>query len=271
MTTLQEMFYKVTSASEHDLMMRSVAPLSDYFGINNFYYVRVTTSGYYSALGTHVPWHEYFCENITNIGKSPFLRHPDLVRPGISLLKNTTDSRIKESLSIAWKKYGVNFTINIMKKIPEGIEAFGFGTNINHPDAEAHQLSNLLLLDEFIDHFCEKNKKLIRLAHENQVEITSILDVGDDNISDNYVISKNKRLLLEHLGFGAIFLLTSREIDVLKFMASGFPANYIAQQLHLSSRTVENHIANIKSKLDCNSKVNLIKMAKKLILVIDHL
>ena len=42
------------------------------------------------------------------------------------------------------------------------------------------------------------------------------------------------------------------------------PAGYIAEQLQLSSKTVENYLANLKDKLGCESKVELIEKAKEI-------
>lgn len=264
--SLHDMHRKVTSVPEHNLMLKSVAPLSDYFGVNNFYYVRVTSSGYYSSLSTHDAWHEYFCENITTVGKSPFLRQPDLTQPGINLLNNTDDPKLKNTLATAWNEYGINFTLNIIRKIPEGIEAFGFGTHFDDPRAEEKHLNELPLLNKFIDYFCEKNRKLIRLTHEYQVEVTSILD---KEISETDLSHLNhKKSLIEHLELGAALSLSERELQILRFVANGFPASYIAQQVHLSHRTVEDHLASIKYKLNCRSKPELIRKAQEIVAVL---
>lgn len=41
-------------------------------------------------------------------------------------------------------------------------------------------------------------------------------------------------------------------------------AGYIANQLQLSTRTVENYLATIKSKLCCQSKLELIQKAQEI-------
>ena len=68
------------------------------------------------------------------------------------------------------------------------------------------------------------------------------------------------------MGFGAIQKsLSKREKEVLRFVADGYPASYIAGLLKLSCRTVENYIASIKCKLTIDSKVELIQKTKQLI------
>lgn len=53
--------------------------------------------------------------------------------------------------------------------------------------------------------------------------------------------------------------LSKREMDILKLIVMNHTAKQIAERLHLSKRTVENYIANIKVKTNCNSKFALIE------------
>lgn len=57
------------------------------------------------------------------------------------------------------------------------------------------------------------------------------------------------------------FGLTKREAQCLFFIIRGKTAKYIASVLDLSIRTVEAYIQNIKDKLDCRNKSNLIDKA----------
>jgi DNA-binding NarL/FixJ family response regulator len=47
----------------------------------------------------------------------------------------------------------------------------------------------------------------------------------------------------------ALSELTGREIEILEFIAEGFTNTQIASRLHLSAKTVANHISNILNKL----------------------
>ena len=58
-------------------------------------------------------------------------------------------------------------------------------------------------------------------------------------------------------------LLTDRETQVLKLLAEGNSNREIADLLHISPRTVENHREHIKSKLNINSTAELVKYAIK--------
>lgn len=55
--------------------------------------------------------------------------------------------------------------------------------------------------------------------------------------------------------------LTQREVDVLRLLARGFTNRQIAEELALSTRTVETHRANLMAKLDLHSRVELMRYA----------
>jgi len=55
--------------------------------------------------------------------------------------------------------------------------------------------------------------------------------------------------------------LTPREIEVLRLIAKGYTNGQIAKELNLSVRTVESHRANLMSKLELRSRVELVRYA----------
>jgi len=56
--------------------------------------------------------------------------------------------------------------------------------------------------------------------------------------------------------------LTSREIEVLKKVANGHSTKGIANQLNISSATVNNHIRHILTKFDAHSRLEAIRAAE---------
>lgn len=57
--------------------------------------------------------------------------------------------------------------------------------------------------------------------------------------------------------------LTSREVDVLRLLARGYTCRQIADALKLSTRTVEGYRANLTSKLDLHTRVELTNFAEE--------
>jgi DNA-binding NarL/FixJ family response regulator len=55
--------------------------------------------------------------------------------------------------------------------------------------------------------------------------------------------------------------LTPRELEVLTYIAKGLSKKEIANLMHLSVKTVENHTANVMSRLDIHDRVQLTRLA----------
>lgn len=58
-------------------------------------------------------------------------------------------------------------------------------------------------------------------------------------------------------------LLSAREFQTLKFIAQGLTNRQIAEQMHLSVRTVEGHRANISDKLGISTPIQFVRYALK--------
>ena len=56
-------------------------------------------------------------------------------------------------------------------------------------------------------------------------------------------------------------ILTDRETEVLRLVASGLPARQVAAELGISTRTVENHVQNTMQKLQLHNRVELTRWA----------
>ena len=54
------------------------------------------------------------------------------------------------------------------------------------------------------------------------------------------------------------YMLTSREVEILKLLREGLPYKLIADQLNISIRTVTTHVANMFSKVKVTNKMELV-------------
>ena len=57
--------------------------------------------------------------------------------------------------------------------------------------------------------------------------------------------------------------LTSREHDILDYLAAGLTNSAIGAQLHLSAKTVANNISTILNKLHCTNRGEAIVRARQ--------
>ncbi len=56
-------------------------------------------------------------------------------------------------------------------------------------------------------------------------------------------------------------LLSDRELEVFELIGNGFSTRQISDKLHISIKTVENHRAHIKEKLNISNSIELIRQA----------
>ena len=77
------------------------------------------------------------------------------------------------------------------------------------------------------------------------------------------VMERLRQTKVEPTGERALDLLTKREITILKMAARGMSNNDIAQELHLSVRTIESHLGSIFNKLGVGSRTEAVIQAMK--------
>lgn len=262
MNPFLEMMEKIQSSPYYDRWVRFVRPLNHHFGINHFWYYRISHSGSYSYVGTHAPWNEY-CFDRGLLKHFPCLRHPNVLRRGVSFMRAGNNTHYKEVQKQAWTKFNIHFNLNIFDNYAEGIEAFGFGTRFQDHQAEERLINELPLLHHFIGECRKKHGNLFHLLEDNAVDLSKTIGANFHLRPQEIVPPLDRSLFLRQIGCSAIEL-TAREKSIAKLLVNGFPSSYIQNVLHLSLRTVENYMANLKDKLSCDSKVDLIKKAQEL-------
>lgn len=261
MNSFQKMHRRISSSSAYKKFVHFASPLKE-CGINHFWYYKITHEGHYSYIGTNEAWNE-FCFDNSMLKHFTCIRHPDFVQKGISFMKTSADGAYQQVLQKAWDRFGINFNVNISNPISNGIEAFGFASSFNDAHADERVINHLPFLRGFMKVFRGQHKKLFQMLEENQVDLIPEIGQHFYERPKALMIPFEKDPLLKNLGIHDFLSLTPREKDVLKYLLHGFPALYIANEMSLSKRTVENYLANIKSKLACKSKVDLICRAKE--------
>lgn len=90
-------------------------------------------------------------------------------------------------------------------------------------------------------------------SSELKKAIFSIID-GEDYIQPSLIPLLNSKMIEKNEDEGKINNLTRRELEVLKLLAIGMYNKEIAEKLHISERTVKNHVSNIFKKLEVTDR-----------------
>lgn len=88
---------------------------------------------------------------------------------------------------------------------------------------------------------------------------TRIISVlGQHGVSIEELLGKRKATKAKYAG------LTRRQVEVLKLVAEGMTNQQIADSLFISSRTVDMHVSNVLSELNCRSRTEAVSKATEL-------
>ncbi len=100
-------------------------------------------------------------------------------------------------------------------------------------------------------------------APEKVISAMRTILAGEVYVSDGMAKKLVSRLISggPRAGTSEIQRLSDREVEVLRLIGQGNGTGQIADMLHLSTKTVETHRANIKVKLNLRSAVELRKYA----------
>lgn len=69
--------------------------------------------------------------------------------------------------------------------------------------------------------------------------------------------------VLEQLSGSDPTRLTARELEVLRMLHAGHPADRIARDLHIAANTVRNHVQRILTKLGATSRLEAVAIARR--------
>lgn len=104
------------------------------------------------------------------------------------------------------------------------------------------------------------------LKDSESTELKKAINVvmsGENYIQPNLIPALNNRLINRDIDKDKIASLTKRELEVLIQVANGMFNKEIADSLHISERTVKNHISNIFKKIEVSDRTQAAVFAIK--------
>ncbi len=253
------------------IIKKTTKPLQDHFGIGYFTYHRIDNEGKYIVLLDRPEWAEYYVSEQIYLN-DPYLRHPSVYQSGISLIEsNGSDEYKEEVLKAAKKILNMDMGTLFIHKTDYYAEFFGFSGNKKNCALESLYLNQQKILQSFAIHF---KKELYSILTQMEREAGYLIDLkGDDFVNCqpiNPFIASPATLIAfyKDLGLGEMIekaaKLLLRERECLKWLLEEKSAKETAAILKLSSRTIEFYFENIKNKLCCWNKQELLKRARQL-------
>lgn len=248
---------------ESDKIKKICAPLHEQFGVNHFWYSETTSEGGYFSLASNPAMHDYYHSSKLHL-HSPFFHNPELIEPGFYFYNMIKDKKFQESFDACSNRLKLAFGGSLVVKKGKSMLRFGYAFEQSvGKQSTAIIVNNFHVLEKFNHYFVQEAKELIKQARLDLVNLPDELGAAYEQPTaclGQMVSHSEKCAFLERLGLlkaADVKRLSKRELEVLEQIHHGQSARLIANKLHISKRTAEQHIDSIKNKLGCFSKAEL--------------
>jgi DNA-binding CsgD family transcriptional regulator len=252
-------------SQNNDQIKKVTQPLKQFFGIKYFTYHRIDNAGNYITLLDRPDWAElYVSEKFYLVDMHQ--RHPRFFKSG--LINTVMDPKAKQIAESAKNLFSMDLGVTVIEKSDDCVEFFGFAASRSTSTLENLYLTQPSLLKEYGLHF----KKELNATLE-AMEPGFMPDLKGDAFFSGEVVDPSLSLsklhhFLSQIGHASavekIKLLSPREKQCLVLLLECQSAKDISFQLgNLSFRTIEFYFENIKSKLNCSTRLQLFSLAKK--------
>jgi DNA-binding CsgD family transcriptional regulator len=235
-------------------------PLFSTTEIKFFNYARAYDDGSITALFTHPEWLLHTLEHKVAPSKGEFreFKHLSLFGTGMAAPSYVGANKYDKALHDFSALFGFDYLLCFNYQQPEYYEAFAFASASNNSRIIEYYLNNIDYLENFISYFKSQAELLIKKADDPFNRIIRI----NENFN-RLVMTANKKSTGKDLLVGTQHKvhLSQREFECLKLLTQGRTAKEIASFFKISNRTIEAHIYNMKVKLGCHKKSQLIDIA----------
>lgn len=235
---------------------KSIMPLKQ-LGITYLAIQKVTAQGHWSIISSNPAWIEY------SAGNQLFLYDPSLINPkhyesGICFVDSHEHDDFRNIFcKHAEGVWNLGNALAIIEKNETECEYTFLATSVMNKKIINTYLTKLNLLRQFKNYFKKENSALFHQSMELSVDLKQINKsyFNTDNIIEVETESDDKNYLNNHVLFN---ILSVRERQCVQHCLQGKTAKETAYILGLSYRTIEEYFTNIKKKLGCRNKRELL-------------
>lgn len=166
-----------------------------------------------------------------------------------------------------YKQCTYRHRLYLIVKSPGFVESLGFNTQNN--DVLNTYMNQVSLLERFYEYFCREAKDLITAMDAHSVPFDISMD-GCFTPPEERQMVEYRRFLQSFTHQKSVYLnqgnkqyaISPREFECLYWCAKDKTAKQIAQIIKVSPRTIETYLINLKNKLNCDTKIELIDFAQ---------
>lgn len=249
-------------------LRKYTSPLRDHFGVSGFAYHRINNKGKYTLLCNRPDWIELYVEEKIYLN-DPYLRHPQVYQTGMCLVEHYGTDDFKKHM-VKFRESALNMDIDVLliKKSVDFVEMFRFEANTKASSLQNIYAHHPQLLWSFADFFKNESHKMIEKMNGEESSLSKLkgLDFFENEKIAPAASNLSRNAFLKDIGLSNITqkaaLLSPREKDCLKLLIRNKSAKETAAILGLSRRSIESYFENIKIKLSCTYKNDILQIAQ---------
>lgn len=239
-------------------IQRICKPLFDKLDLSYFNYSRIYSNGESFTLISSPEYAEYFLkhrEKVTILSPKP----QEGIEPQtlISLWSERAPTWVMKLLA----DLGIHHPIMFSKVTSDYTENFAFGSKYDRTTSIETYFNNMLTLQRFCEYFKgvanhliaksnDPNNRIILGPNQHPFSLSDFIEPFNPDANDAIELKVGDQIIQ----------LTLKQKQCLEYLAKGLSAKEIAAKMHISPRTVETHLNNVKNKLNLNYKSELLQM-----------
>lgn len=241
------------------------------FHIHHFTYQKQFNDGTRINLSNKPQWIEDYY-NLKLYESSLFEKKPSQYNAGFNIWMGDYDLPVYDH---GKQYYNTSHCISIAEPHHDGCEHYLFSTSPDKPEAIQYLSNNMDILYHFIMYLKDRGLDVIKKAQKNKIQVQKSfisapqniimpndLGAGLDKYKKQFFQKTPIRRYIYEVGDDQGIKLTQRELSCVMYLLQNKTAQETAELMNLSRRTVESYLDNIKIKLNCDTKADLLAKLK---------
>lgn len=258
------------TAEYHRAFQKLCQPAIDFFGLTGVAFIHIKNKKDIINIHSNVPWMEH-CMKEHYYRDDPSMVNPDNISGGFAFRTAYEDKCYKNGiLKDAEEKFNLCHGFTYVEKRKNSYQAFGFASSKVNVNFIPAVISNFRVVKRFIRHIQEglnERQKEIDKYCLDFAALKGELFHTQKGIISHPPLEVQQIRALEEIGIDKSILsisLTNQERRCLRLYLEGETLQTIADEMKLSYTTVVSYFENIKNKLGCKKKSELLRIAEAL-------
>jgi DNA-binding CsgD family transcriptional regulator len=240
-----------------DQVSQLCVPIQKHFNVTYFNYVRLNKDNSRHLLTDRPEWIDLFYREKFYNARTTLDIEALKYQQYFSWEKLKDEFTFQEAI-----KHNISNGVTLLEQTPDHLDLYWFGTDNNNHDPHLLE-NNIDALQRFTLYFKDKGAKLLRTVHQKPIVFNDYENETADiefKTLDQFIntLVKSDKLRFTYEDAGEIRFLSKQETICASYLILQFSMREIAIYMQISARTVETYLNNIKIKLGCLSKSNLV-------------